>query len=159
MNIDTTLFKNCMSKYTTGITLVTTKNNAKNIGIIINSFNSVSLSPLLILFCLNKKSYHYSTLKNCHNFTVNILSKHNKNIVNLFTKHHQDPWSNLELHTQHPITSSPAIKNSLAFIECSMHSQFDGGDHSIIIGKVENLFNDTKNNDPLIYYKSNFYKI
>lgn len=149
------LFKQCMGKFATGITIVTTKSENQNIGITINSFNSVSLSPLLILFSLNKKSYYYQSILNCKNFTVNILSSDQQKYTHLFSNHLHKQWSSIDLDTQNPITTSPAIKDCLAFLECEIYAKYDGGDHTIIVGKVIHLFNGP-NNTPLVYYKGNF---
>ena len=149
---NTKLFKQCMSKFATGLTIVTTKFNKQNIGLTINSFNSVSLNPLLILFSLNKKAHFYNEVTNCENFTVNILSNQQTDLVSLFANHKNNQWANLELDTTNSITSSPALKNSLAFLECSIYAKYEGGDHTIIVGKVINMFND-KHEKPLIYYQ------
>lgn len=157
MTAGTTLFKQCMGKFVTGITIVTTKADNRNIGITINSFNSVSLSPLLILFSLNKKSHYYHNILNSKNFTINILNSTQKDYVQLFANHNNDQWTNTELDLDNTITDSPALKKCLAFLECERYAQYDGGDHTIILGKVINLFN-SKNENPLIYYKGNFLK-
>lgn len=149
------LFKQCMGKFTTGITVVTTQTDNHNIGVTINSFNSVSLNPLLILFSLKKESYHYQHIIQSKNFTVNILSNSQKEYVTLFANHISDPWPHVELDKENPITTSPALKNCLAFLECEIYATYDGGDHTIIVGKVINLFNSTHNN-PLVYYRGEF---
>jgi flavin reductase (DIM6/NTAB) family NADH-FMN oxidoreductase RutF len=154
---NTKLFKQCMGKFTTGITVVTTKTDTHKIGVTINSFNSVSLNPLLILFSLKKQSYHYQNILQCKNFTVNILSNSQEKYVNLFANHNSDPWSQVELDTKNPITNSPALKDCLAFLECEIYATYDGGDHRIIVGKVINLINNAHDN-PLVYYRGEFLK-
>ncbi|MBP9791709.1 MAG: flavin reductase family protein [Rickettsiales bacterium] len=155
MTDKTKLFKQCMGKFTTGITVVTTQTETNKLGVTINSFNSVSLNPLLILFSLKKQSCHYQHFLQCKNFTVNILSNSQEKYVNLFASHNIDTWSHVELDTKNPITNSPALKNCLAFLECEIYAKYDGGDHTIIVGKVINLINN-ENNNPLVYYRGEF---
>jgi hypothetical protein len=86
MNVNTDLFKRCMGKFATGITIVTTlASDGKKIGITVNSFNSVSLDPLLILFSLKKKSYFYQYLN------LGISCKYNLTRV-FFTKIRTSPF-------------------------------------------------------------------
>ena len=47
-------FKNTLSKFTTGVTVVCVKDGDKIYGKTVNSFNSLSLQPPLVLFSLGK---------------------------------------------------------------------------------------------------------
>ena len=155
--VDITSFKGCMSNFTTGITIITTLNQrSQKIGVTINSFNSVSLDPLLILFSLKKSSYCYDELSHARYFTVNILSTDQQELVQLFTKPGENKWQNLEFYSQETRTPSPAIKGCLAFLECEHFAAYEGGDHTIIVGKVMNLYNDPHTTQPLIYFKGTF---
>ena len=153
------LFKQCMRNYATGVTVITTLNNAQqNVGITINSFTSVSLDPLLVLFCLKKKCYAHSSFIEKNDFTINILSKIQQNVAMLFTKPTSEKWSAAQHDHKHATTKSATIKDCLAFIECKAHKIYDGGDHDIIIGKVINLHDNPSQHEALIYHQGNFLK-
>ena len=143
-----------MAKFATGITIVTTRNQKQQeIGITINSFNSVSLDPLLVLFSLKKHSYCYEDLAHAQNFTINILSSKQQKLVHMFAKPDEHKWENLEFYSEEAKTSSPAIKGCLAFLECEHFAAYEGGDHTIIVGKIINLYNNHNNNSPLVYFQ------
>lgn len=155
MKPDITLFKHCMSKFVTGVTVVstTTQENIK-MGVTVNSFNSVSLNPLLVLFSLNKYSHAYKFFENAQNCTINILSKQQSHISQLFTVANPDNWLKVET-SQEALTNSPAIKGCLAFLECEIFAKHDGGDHTIFVCKVINIVEQSAE-DPLIYYSRQY---
>lgn len=150
-------FKDCMRQLATGVTVITTtKADGSKEGVTINTFTSLSLDPLLILFSLKKSSFCYETFINSKNFTVNILSEDQSNISNICTKPLGEKWSDIEL-IKNTSTNSPALKNALACLECENYKSYDGGDHSIVIGKVLNsfYFEDKK---PLMYFRGEYLK-
>ena len=83
--INSLIFKKAMSKFTTGITVVTIKTKSGYIGKTVNSFTSLSLNPPLILFSLDKKSSSINEYKDSTFFGVNILTKKQKNISKFFS--------------------------------------------------------------------------
>ena len=67
-------FKKTLSKFLTGITVVTAVDNFGNpIGMTVNSFSSVSLDPPLVLWSIEKKQPSYNFYKNSNGYVVNIL--------------------------------------------------------------------------------------
>ena len=81
-------FKKTLSKFLTGITVVTAVDNIGNpIGMTVNSFSSVSLDPPLVLWSIEKKQPSYNFYKNSNGYVVNILSKNQLEILSIsFTK-------------------------------------------------------------------------
>ena len=68
-------FKAAMGNYPTGVTVVTAYNSdGKPMGLTVNSFASVSLEPLLILWSIDKRVYSYEEFLKVDKFTVNILA-------------------------------------------------------------------------------------
>ena len=61
--MNTSLFKEICSTYATGVTIITSKDNNIDYGFTANSFTSVSIDPLLVLFCLNKEAKSNIPLK------------------------------------------------------------------------------------------------
>jgi flavin reductase (DIM6/NTAB) family NADH-FMN oxidoreductase RutF len=155
MKPDISHFKHCMAKFATGITVVTTlAENNKKIGVTINSFNSVSLNPFLVLFSLNKFSHFYSYFDQNQHCTINILAEDQKYLSQLFTKLVDDNWQQVKT-AEGTFTSSPAIADTMAFLECEIYRKYEGGDHTIFVCKVVNLV-EQKGKNPLIYFGSEY---
>lgn len=150
-------FRNCMGEFATGICVITAKNkNNEPYGVTINSFSSVSLDPVLILYCMDKKSDNYQNIVDFEHFNVHILSENQLKISNSFAKPANVDWQNID----HKIddNGNPVISNCNAVISCEKYNILDGGDHSIILGKVLDIHIDS-NHPPLIYYKGKYDKL
>lgn len=74
-------FKLALGNYPTGVTVVTTCHDTKPIGLTVNSFASVSIDPLLILWSLDKKSQLHPYFTAAPNFAVNILKERSRTFM------------------------------------------------------------------------------
>jgi flavin reductase (DIM6/NTAB) family NADH-FMN oxidoreductase RutF len=156
MNITEDLFKASLGSFPTGVTVITTTDGIEHYGITISSFSSLSLSPPLVLFSLNKSSYYHNSFTQCEHFAINILSDSQAAISSHFAQHQEGRWSNIKhKYNQHQCA---LIDNSTAQLECQRYKVYDGGDHSIIIGKVEHATLD-ESKTPLLYFKGKYPKL
>ena len=88
-------FKKTLSTFATGITVVATKNNSILYGKTINSFSSLSLSPPLVLFSLDKKSTKLKIFRESKTISINILSNKQEMISNNFAKKNPN-WKEID---------------------------------------------------------------
>ena len=77
-------FKKTLGKFTTGVTVVCIRKDNNIYGKTVNSFNSLSLDPPLVLFSLGNYSSSIKNFINTNFLTINILSKNQKKISNKF---------------------------------------------------------------------------
>ncbi len=141
--------RDVLSKFSTGVTVVTTINSKKNpIGITVNSFSSVSLDPALISWCLGKTQPSHSDFTNSKGFVVNILSKSQLDICKRFSSPCLDKFKNFTYDKTEE--GYPLISNSLATIICKAWSIYPGGDHDIFIGEITKF--KASNKEPLIFW-------
>ena len=145
-------FKKCMSCFPTGVTIVTAKYEEKLFGITINSFNSVSLKPPMILYSLEKITARFGIFFSVENFIVNILSEEQKAISNVFAYNTHKKWE------EHFLPNG-RIKNSMCSLHCETKHRYDGGDHKIIVAEVVEHYLSDNSEDPLVYYHGNYCKI
>ena len=145
-------FKQTMSKFATGITVISINNNKNLLGKTVNSFTSLSLKPPLVLFSLDKKSSSLSKFKNSKYLGINFLSKKQKILSDYFSKN-KNHWGSTEYFFSK--NSVPMIKNSLANLCCKRLETISKGDHIIFICEVLELKcnNSLK---PLIYINKKF---
>ncbi|MBN9542577.1 MAG: flavin reductase family protein [Alphaproteobacteria bacterium] len=150
-------FKECLSHYSTGITVVSTSDsNGELYALTVNSFTSVSLKPPLVLFCLNKSSRSLGAFLESDSFAVTILDYSQHNIAKSFSSSNPDKWDGINYVLG--ATGSPIILPNLSFMECEKFTDYEAGDHYIIIGKVIHLDvakADKKN--PLIYFRGAYH--
>lgn len=149
-------FRHCLGRFATGITIVTTLDGKKPLGVTINSFTSLSLSPPMVLFCLDKGSSVYEIFRKNNDFAINILSEEQADLSKLYAAPAAVDWKNIDYITD--TNNCPLFPDSLAYLECSKETMHDGGDHSIFILKVNNL-KELSNDKPLLYFKGKYNKI
>ena len=127
-------FKNIVSRFPTGVTVITCSYKGKLYGFTANSFASVSLDPPLILFCISKTSGSYEAFMNAEYFAVNFLASNQEDIAKHFASRAVDKFADIDF------TISPSgvllLNECLGYIENSKYAIHDAGDHSIILGKV-----------------------
>lgn len=149
--IDKKKFRNALGCYLTGVTVITTSASKKMVGVTANSFSSVSLEPPLVLWSIDKNSSRFDVMSNAENYAINVLSYNQTNVAVEFVKN-KDPFERIDFVTG--INDIPIIKNSSAVFECEKTDIFDGGDHSIILGKVIKF--SSNESKPLFFYKGEF---
>lgn len=148
-------FRHCMGNFATGVVVVTTSSaDGANHGVTISSFASLSLNPPLIMFGLDKQAHIHHHFIESQKFIVNILSENQQDISQNFAHPSSVDWLSIE-YDESEITKSPILKGANAFIECDLHKTLDGGDHTIMVGKVVNL-KTLSDNPPLVYYKGQY---
>ncbi len=154
MGFDTSDFRDALSNFVTGITVITTLGpDDEPVGITANSFNSVSLEPPLILFSLARSAYSLAAFTNHRHFAVNILKEGQEEISNRFAMRSGDKWTGIE-HTKWE-SGCPILMDVLAVLECRLRNTYDGGDHLIFVGEVLRLFNETEGR-PLVYHRGRY---
>ena len=149
-------FRCAMSMFATGVTIVTTLADDERVhGITVNSFTSISLTPPLIAIAIDQNATSHKLILSRKVFGVNILAASQQSIAQYFAMSPKPETTNLPY--QHGINSMgvPIITDSLAFLGCHLVSSIDCSDHTIFIGRTEEV---VLNEDlsPLIYYKSQF---
>ena len=151
--IDTLNFKKALSKFTTGVTIVCVNEKDKIYAKTVNSFNSLSLNPPLVLFSLGNYSSSIKTYLKSDFLTINILSKKQKDISNYYSK--KNPVVK-KIDFFEGKNNSSLIKGCVANLECKLTDKIKKGDHIIFICKVVNIYINDKIK-PLSYYNSKYY--
>ncbi len=122
----------------------------------------LSRNPPLIAVAIAPRRYTYECLTKHGEFTVCVLGPDMKDVAmycGTVSGRQVDKIEklNLKLINLSKVTV-PGIEGSLAIIGCKLWKDYDGGDHRIIVGEVqeilvkENCFADTWKNVELLYY-------
>lgn len=133
--IDRRELRRTLACFPTGVTVVTAiAPNGEYIGLTVNSFNSLSLDPPLVLWSLTSGSRWLSAFQQATHFAINILAEEQVDISRLFSSKAPRKFAGLELKPG--IGGAPLIAGCAAYLECRSHSQQRGGDHILFIGEV-----------------------
>ncbi len=143
-------FKEAMSNYPTGVNVVTTVDeNREPFGLTVNSFASVSLDPLLILWSIDNTVSTFDKFMNTDTFAVNILAENQAEIASLFAGSEEGRFENCEWnYSKHDL---PIISGAMASLQCKVFNKVEAGDHVILIGEIFQI--DVQEKSPLLYHK------
>lgn len=142
-------FRKAMSKFTTGITIVTTMFDNKIQGMTVNSFMSVSLEPQLITISLDQKTNFYKNVEKIKRFGVSVLREEQQEISMIFAKQIDKSFNDYST-----LDHIPIINNALTTLACSVVNTVEAGDHLLLIAEVDKIA--TAEGDPLIFYNSKY---
>ena len=153
--IDSTLFRDILSQFASGVTVVTTRNGDTLHGLTVSSFCSVSLEPPLILVCIDKKASSHPVLQTSKRFAVNFLTAAQQDISNRFADPKRSPEERFQgLAVRTAVTQSPILPDVLAYLDCEVYAEYDGGDHTIFVGKV--VAGEVGEGAPLLYWNRGY---
>jgi flavin reductase (DIM6/NTAB) family NADH-FMN oxidoreductase RutF len=149
-------FRRAMGRFTTGVTIITTRLGEDLHGMTANAVTSLSLDPLLVLVCVDKTADTHDILSKAGVFAVNILNKDQSEISDRFAKKEFDGAHGLEdLPHTFAVTGAPIIDGSLAYLDCRTVTEHHGGDHTIFIGEVLEA-KELSEAEPLVFYRGNY---
>ncbi|WP_336086690.1 3-hydroxy-9,10-secoandrosta-1,3,5(10)-triene-9,17-dione monooxygenase reductase subunit [Nocardia sp. SSK8] len=154
--IDGRQFRNVLGQFCTGITVITALDpDGAPIGFACQSFAALSLDPPLVLFCPTKGSRSWAAIEAAGKFCVNVLAEAQQPTCARFGSRETDKFAGVPWHTSD--LGVPVLDESLATIECTVDSVVDGGDHYIVIGRVQRLAeSETTNGRPLLFYRGQY---
>lgn len=132
---DLKTFRRSLGQFATGVTVITTDYQGQSIGMSVNSFAALSLDPALVLWSIRKESSSLDAFRNAGHYAVNILSEDQVDVSNLFAKPSEDRFSKVAWHSGH--LGAPLLEGVICSLECKLHDVIDGGDHYILVGRVE----------------------
>lgn len=153
MPVSSADFRSALSRFASGVTVVTTKDGeGKQFGITVSAFCSVSLDPPLVLICIEKITGSHHAFEESGRFTVNILASNETGISEHFASLIEDKFAGIEHAVdEHGI---PILPGSLATLQCRLFKSLDGGDHSIFLGEVEHVI--VRDAEPLLYFRGSY---
>jgi len=150
-------FRDAMARFTTGITVVTSPASDGPHGVTINAFASLSLSPPLVLICIEHGRYSLKVVEASRVFAVNVLAEGQEPLSRFFSTDSRPEGPHAFDGIPHrPGRLAPLLARCLAVAECRVTAQYPGGDHTIFIGEVEaaEVFAGRR---PLVYYDRRYY--
>lgn len=151
--IDSAAYRRALSCFATGVTVVTTLDgDGQRVGITVSSFNSVSLDPPLVLWSIGKDSLSYDAFIKADSFVVNVLSSGQSDLSNRFAAKRTDKFNGLDCRSG--IAGIPILPDCAASFECTTEHLYEGGDHTIIVGRVAKFADSAV--DPLIIFRSDY---
>jgi flavin reductase len=149
-------YRRLIGCFATGVTIITMAHGDEVRGMTANAVTSLSLEPLLLLVCVDKRTITHQFLEDCRSFAVNILAEDQEQVSRALASRDSEDARRLVGYRYRPgRTGAPILDDCLAYVECRVTEVLPGGDHSIFIGQVEGgeVLRDVP---PLIFYRGRY---
>jgi flavin reductase (DIM6/NTAB) family NADH-FMN oxidoreductase RutF len=149
-------FRHACSRFASGVTIATVLDASGNPhGLTVSSFTSVSLTPPLVLICIDHRVTLIEYFRANKHFGINVLAEHQQSVSELFARKGTDRFAGVEWEPGQ--TGVPLIPGVLAAIECRVHERFTSGDHDIFIGLM--VRTRVIDGAPLAHFASRYRKL
>ncbi len=152
MPVDAESFKQALASWASGVSIVTSRHADHVHGMTVSAFCSVSLSPPLVMVCLDKASNTLELVEAAKVFSVNVLAQGQEELSHRFaSKEHEDVRFE-GLDCEQGANGCPHIPGSVSTMDCRVVDTLDAGDHVIYIGEVEAA--EFTDRPPLVYLRA-----
>lgn len=153
-------FRAVLGNFASGVTIITAPPAADAepgegpAGFACQSFASLSLDPPLVTFMVARTSTTWPRIARAGVFCVNILGAEQGELCRAFAVSGADKFAGVP-HRPAPATGSPQLEDVPAWIDCRIHAVHTGGDHLIVVGRVEAM-GAAGEGEPLLFHKGRF---
>jgi flavin reductase len=158
--IDQSELRSTFATFATGVTVVTVGGVSPH-GMTANAFSSVSLDPPLVLVCVDLAARMHQAIAGTGGFAVSVLASHQERIARHFASGKRpEGLAQFDSVGWWPgsHTGAPLIKDALAWFECAVSGSYDGGDHSIFVGRLMSAARHD-HAAPLVFFDRAFHRL
>ena len=148
-------FRTALGMFATGVTIVTARApDGAPVGLTANSFNSVSLSPPLVLWSLARNAGSMPAFERGSHYAINILAADQHLLAERFAGKAIDRFEGVVF--REGAGGAPILDGSAAVFECFNRSRYEEGDHVIFVGEVERCAH-RPGAQPLIFHGGRYF--
>jgi 3-hydroxy-9,10-secoandrosta-1,3,5(10)-triene-9,17-dione monooxygenase reductase component len=148
-------FRDTLARWPSGVTVVTARDDDEPVGMTAASFSSLSLDPPLVLVCVARSAVSHDGLVGAAGFAVHILGSGQADASARFADPGPEKFD--DYPDERGPFGAPLLPFGVALLVCANHAALDGGDHTILIGRV--VFTGLAGTDPLIYCNRGYWRI
>lgn len=146
-------FRNALGQFATGVTVITTLDKDGNkVGMTANSFSSVSLDPMLVLWSIAKTAGAFEIFNEADHFAIHVLNADQQQVSNQFASKAVDRFEGIDCNVGHG--GVPLLTDYSAVFQCDTEARYEGGDHIILVGRVVDF--DYKSHAPLLFHAGRY---
>ena len=156
MPVDPADFRRALGQFTSGVTVVTTRDaKGRSLGLTVTAFSSVSLDPPLVLVCVDHRSEAHVGFRDAGLFGVSILAEGQDDVSRLFARPGREKFREVPLSTGQ--RGLALVPGALAHIECEVRAAHPAGDHILYIGEIVALA--VRPGRPLLYNRGGYRRL
>lgn len=143
-----------LGSFCSGITVITADTVQGPVGFTCQSFSSLSLDPPLVSFSPARTSTTWPKIRAIGTFAVNVLADEHDAISNGFARSGADKFAGVTW-TPGP-HGAPILDGVVAWAECALWAEYDGGDHTVVAARVLEL-HAAQDKRPLLFFQGGYH--
>ncbi|HYO36405.1 MAG TPA: flavin reductase family protein [Geodermatophilus sp.] len=151
--VDPRLMRDVLGHFASGVTVVTADGGPGPLGFTCQSFSSLSLDPPLVAIAPARTSATWPRLRDLGRFCVNVLAEDQSDLSAAFARSGVDKFAGVPWRSS-PY-GSPVLEGVVAWIDCTLWAEYDGGDHTIVAARVLDLGADPARR-PLLFHRGTY---
>lgn len=154
MAIDPIELRNAFGRFATGVTVITANPPGfAPFGMTVNSFSSLSLDPPLLLWSLQNDSDCWDAFAAATQYAVNVLADNQQELSGRYAVKGAHELQQADYHMGR--SGCPVLNEALVQFECEIIERHEGGDHTILVGRVLD-FNLGDSDQPLLFFSGRY---
>jgi len=150
-------FRAALGRFASGVTVITVPTADGGVhGMTASAFCSVSLRPPLVLVCVDHLAETYLHLRDRCCFGVSVLKQEQEALSEFFADPERNPDAGRRLGIAYKTMASgmPVLAEALAQIDCTVIEAHPAGDHSIFVGRVNEVV--LGEGSPLLHFRGRY---
>jgi flavin reductase (DIM6/NTAB) family NADH-FMN oxidoreductase RutF len=153
MALDPDEFRAVLGRFASGVTILTVRDaEQRDHGMTVSAFCSVSLSPPLVLACIDRATEMYTIIPEASHFGVNILEEGQEALSRRFAELPSGRFDGIGYSRAE--SGVVLLDDALAHLDCRRVARHEAGDHAIYVGEVE--WASCRQDRPLLYYRGGY---
>ncbi len=154
MAIEEAEFRRVLGHFATGVTVLAAREgDGPPRGLTANAITSVSLEPPLVLVCVERTADTHDVIGAAGSFAISVLREDDEALARRFATYETDAKFDGVAYRA-DVTGAPILDEALAWIDCRVWNQYDGGDHTIFVGEV--VGTGAADGSPLLYFRGGY---
>ena len=146
-------FRQVLGHFCTGVTVITTADEAGPAGFTCQSFAAVSLEPPLVLFCPSRESATWRRIEQAGHFCANVLADEQRELARLFATRPAAKFGGVGWFPSP--AGAPVLGGAVTWVGATVETVHEAGDHYVVIGRVTSL-GASRTGPPLLFYRGRY---
>ena len=153
MNVDPVTFRQTIGLFTSGVGVIAVGADDAVHAMTASAITSVSLDPMLVLFCVGRSAKMAARLQAAEGFTINVLRHDQQALSNFFAGRRGGPVPPFRFV---PWVGGPRLEGCAASIGCTTDRLVEAGDHWLVLGAVRGLHRGVEPIEPLVFFHGRY---
>ena len=151
-SVDPQEFRETLALWPSGVTVLTARDAVGPVGMTVSSFSALSLTPPLVLACIDKGAKSHDGMVSAEGFAAHVLSRDQEHLSRLFARPGSEKFD--EVDTEDGPFGVALLPLGVARLICAREAVLDGGDHDILVGRAIDVARSDRT--PLVYWDRDY---